>query len=85
VGNYIFGDLNTGSTAPDGSLFAAVQQSDGTWTMRRLSISGTANNRLGRFLKGIEQDAQGELYLLLSQNIGPSGTGGEVVKISPGQ
>jgi glucose/arabinose dehydrogenase len=83
VGNYIFGDLSTIFTTPDGSLFAASQQSDGTWVQRQLSISGTSNNRLGRFLKGIGQDAQGELYLLDSQIIGPNGTTGEVVKIVP--
>lgn len=84
-GNYIFGDLSTSPIIPDGSVFAATQQTDGTWTSRQIGFSGTNNNRLGRFLKGFAQDQQGELYLLTSGTVGPSGATGEVLKIVPAQ
>jgi uncharacterized protein (TIGR03118 family) len=37
---------------------------------------------LGLFLKGFGQDAAGELYVMGSTNIGPSGTGGKILKIA---
>lgn len=85
AGQYFFGDLSTSFLSPDGSLFAATQGSDGTWTFRQLSVAGTSNGRLGRYLKGIGQDTQGELYLLVSTVLGPTGSGGEVMKIVSGQ
>jgi glucose/arabinose dehydrogenase len=83
AGNYVFGDLSTSFLSPDGSVFAATQQTDGTWTFRQLQVAGTANNRLGLFLKGFAQDDQGELYLLASQILGPTGTTGQVLRIVP--
>jgi glucose/arabinose dehydrogenase len=85
AGNYIFGDLSTVGNSPDGSLFAAIPQSNGTWVFRQLNISGGTNNRLGRFVTGIGQDTQGELYLMVSRNISLTGTAGEVLKIISGQ
>lgn len=46
-------------------------------------IIGTNDRPLGMYLKGFGQDAAGELYVLGSTNIGPSGTAGQVLKIVP--
>jgi hypothetical protein len=37
---------------------------------------------LNRWLLGFGQDAQGELYLLVTNSLGPSGSTGEIFKIS---
>jgi len=40
---------------------------------------------LGSFLKGFGEDDAGEIYVLIDSNIGPSGTGGKVLKIVQAQ
>jgi hypothetical protein len=42
---------------------------------------GEPNPLLGSFLKGFGQDDSDELYIMIDSNIGPSGTGGTVLKI----
>jgi hypothetical protein len=37
----------------------------------------------GRYLKGFGEDANGELYVLASTNLGPSGTSGVVYALVP--
>jgi glucose/arabinose dehydrogenase len=82
-GDYVFGDYSRGFDAPDGQLFAAAENSDGTWVMRVLSIAGNADGRLGSFVLGFGQDDGGEMYVLTTQVIGPSGTTGRVYRIVP--
>lgn len=80
-GDYIFGDYSRGFMAPDGSLFAARLGPDGNWHRRELTIAGQPNGRLGRFLLACGRDAEGELYVLTSQVLGPTGTTGAVHRI----
>lgn len=72
-GKYVTGDL--AGTNNQGRLFYF----DGT-QLSEFQI-GTNGRPLGLFLKGFGQDAAGELYVLGSTNIGPSGTAGMVLKI----
>lgn len=72
---YIFGDL-FGSTG-SGRLFYTFL-SNGVIHEFRM---GEQNPLLGSFLKGFGQDDSGELYVTIDSNIGPSGTGGKVLKI----
>lgn len=81
-GQYIFGDLSTIFSTPDGSLFAASENDNGSWTYRPLKIAGQATTRMDRFILGFGQDQDGEIYILTSQNIGPSGNTGQVYKIT---
>jgi hypothetical protein len=73
-GKYVFADLGT---AILGRLFYL----DGT-NINEFTI-GAADRPVGIFIKGFGQDANGELYVLGSTNIGPSGAGGKVLKITP--
>ena len=73
-GKYVFGDLGKPETGT-GRLFFL----DGT-EIKELII-GTDDRPLGFFLKGFGQDAAGNLYVLGSTNLGPSGTAGQVLKI----
>ena len=82
-GQYIFGDFSTDFGDPDGSLFAATQDQNGAWTRRQLSVVGNNGGRLNQYLFGFGQDAEGEVYVLASDNAGPTGTGGVVYKIAP--
>ena len=43
---------------------------------------GAQNPLVGSFLKGFGRDDAGEVYVLIDSSIGPSGTGGKVLKIT---
>jgi hypothetical protein len=79
TGKYVFGDFSTSFGAPDGRLFFADLD---TGLIQELTI-GLNDRRLGLFVKGFGQDANGELYLLGSTALGPDGTTGVVLEIVP--
>ena len=72
---YIFGDLfgTTGSAR----LFFTYLANGVIYEFQM----GNPNPLAGSFLKGFGQDDAGELYVMIDTNIGPSGTGGQVLKI----
>jgi plastocyanin len=74
-GKYVFGDLASGS---NGRFFYADLTSG---VIQELRL-GALDTPLGLFLKGFGRDATGELYALADSNIGPSGTGGKVLKLT---
>jgi glucose/arabinose dehydrogenase len=77
---YIYGGATGPSlAAPEGRLFASRPRQRGLWTIRELLINGT--DRLGYFVKGFGQDRHGEVYVMASKILGPSGTTGTVFKI----
>jgi hypothetical protein len=80
-GMYVFGGFGSSFTLPSGRLWAAQIQSSGLWTMQELLINGT--QPLGSYVKGFGQDRAGEVYVMVSQALGPSGTGGRVLKLVP--
>lgn len=82
-GTYVFGDYSAAPSEPMGKLFAATRPADGEglWDMRELSIAGRMDGALGAFLLGFGQDNSGEIYVLLSQQPGPTGTTGEVYRV----
>jgi hypothetical protein len=82
-GYYVFGDWSTSFTKADGSLFIAIEDGTGSWQVAETAVKGSPGlgRRLNRFLLSFGQDASGELYLLTSRSLGPSGSTGEVYKI----
>ncbi|MFL6595188.1 MAG: PQQ-dependent sugar dehydrogenase [Chthoniobacterales bacterium] len=70
-GAYVFGELN-------GRLFY-TSLADGVIRELRLGMNDAA---LGANVKGMGQDNRGEVYALVDSNIGPSGTGGRVLKLT---
>lgn len=82
-GQYIFGDYGTTFESPSGRLFAGIENAAGAWTMRNLPVAGDESGAIGSFLLGFGQDLDGELYILTSQVVGPTGTTGRVLKIVP--
>ncbi|MEP0845683.1 MAG: PQQ-dependent sugar dehydrogenase [Phycisphaerae bacterium] len=85
IGEYVFGDWSTNFAAPDGTLFAASENAGGDWTLRELKVSGASDGRLGRFILSFGQDADGELYVLTSENFGPIETTGVVFRVAPAE
>jgi glucose/arabinose dehydrogenase len=80
-GMYVFGGFGSDFASPSGRIFAATPQSSGLWTMHELLINGT--QPLGSFVKGFGQDRSGEVYVMATQNGGPAGTTGRVLRIRP--
>jgi len=78
-GKYIFGDFSRSFVLPDGRLFwldARRAQSD----IFEFQL-GEFNLPLDRYLKGFGEDEEGEVYVLTSVDLGPSGVSGEVWKL----
>ncbi|MCP5524423.1 MAG: CHRD domain-containing protein [Verrucomicrobiales bacterium] len=77
AGRYVFGDWGSFGS-PSGRLFYLSPENE----VREFQI-GLSARPLGLWLKGIGQDAAGELYLLGSQSLGPAGMTGRMLKVVP--
>ena len=75
TGKYVFGDLL--GPLGSGRLFF-TDLTDGTIFEFQLRDPSPLT---GAFLKGFGRDDMDELYVLIDTNIGPSGTGGTVLKV----
>lgn len=78
-GDYIFGEWSQ-SAEPDGALFLAKRRA-GLWKMEQFQINRNPDKRLGHFVLGFGQDLSGEIYVLTTDNTGPSGATGKVYKM----
>lgn len=79
TGLYLFGDFSTAFAAADGQVFY-LDPTQPTVQMFRLRL-GAANLPLGKYLKGMGRDDQGEVYFLTSTILGPTGTTGQVLRV----
>lgn len=79
-GRYIFADWR----AHSGTLFMAIPTWNDRerWAMEPLVLS--ENLLQGVFVLGLGKDAEGELYVLTSDGVAPTSTGGQVFKLVPG-
>lgn len=77
VGHYVFGDWGSFGS-PSGRLFYL----DDTNGVNELRL-GTEDRALNLWIRGFGQDADGELYLMGSRWLGPSGNTGRILKIVP--
>ncbi len=88
AGTYVFGDLSKtidfsqfpSVTGDGGRLFYLVESSPGVFEVREFMIGLDDRGLGGPFLKGFGEDVDGELYVLLSESVGPGDTG-SVLKI----
>jgi len=80
-GLYGFGSAAT-RTLPGGSgrLFASLMDGVPLWTMHELRVHGS--DPIGYFVKGFGIDRDGEVYVMASKILGPSGTTGTVLKLA---
>ena len=87
TGKYVFGDFSLGFASPNGRLFYADLVSG---VIEEFTIGFDAR-QLGLYVNGIGQDADGELYVLATRDLGPlindqqlgliASTGGSILKI----
>ena len=80
VGKYVFGDFSASFAAPGGRLYYLVEPVPGSFAIQEFHL-GAADLPYGKFLKGIGEDANGEIYLCASTRLGPSGTAGVVERL----
>jgi glucose/arabinose dehydrogenase len=81
-GRSLFGDWSEGfGGPPSGKLFVAKPRKRGLWQMEQLRITTSATGELGHRVLGFGQDGAGELYVLTTDNVGPSGATGKVFKL----
>ena len=76
-GTYVFGDWSSSFYPPSGSLFYLEEREPGRWERFPLEPASAFN----RYLLGFAQDENGELYVLSSTSLGPTGTSGDVRRI----
>jgi glucose/arabinose dehydrogenase len=83
-GRYVYGDWSTGFGVPDGLLFISrPRRDDQLWQIQPILLQGRPDRRLGHYLLGFGQDAAGEIYVLTSDNTGPTGNTGRVYRLAP--
>lgn len=81
-GQYVFGQWSAAFDHGDGSLFVATPSTgDALWTFQDLTVATTDSGRLDAFLLSFGQDADGELYVLVTDSLGPSGNTGRVYRL----
>lgn len=81
TGKLVFGDFASGFLSPSGRVYYADTEGPNAFQRRQffLAPSGQA---LGRFVKGMGEDENGELYVCTSMALAPTGTSGEVLRFS---
>ncbi|MBD0332465.1 MAG: hypothetical protein ICV66_07400, partial [Chitinophagaceae bacterium] len=75
-----FGNFSREEDAPEGEIYVSNPGGPGLWSYTKLPIEGFQES-LENFLKGFGQDLDGEVYVLVSKNLGPSGNTGKVYKL----
>jgi hypothetical protein len=79
-GKYLFANFSSSFTSAKGELYVTNPAGTGLWAYQKLPLKSFPDN-LGNFVKGFGQDLSGELYVLGSAMLGPSGTAGKVFKL----
>jgi glucose/arabinose dehydrogenase len=85
-GQYIFGAFTTEELdeGPAGVIFTALPSgSAGLWPTKSLEIQGLEDGELDHFILGFGQDLDGEVYVLTTDNAGPTGNTGKVFRLAP--
>jgi glucose/arabinose dehydrogenase/plastocyanin len=84
-GRYIFAEWNRADAEGDGIIFIATPPEDNVteemWEFTELEV--VPNQTVGAYILAIGQDADRELYVLTTQNRGPTGETGRVYKLIP--
>lgn len=82
-GKMLFADYASIRFLPTGVLYAATPEPEGLWPVERVAVTASSDQPadLDRFVLGVYQDLDGDIYLMTSQQGGPSGTTGQVFAI----
>jgi glucose/arabinose dehydrogenase len=79
-GKYIFGNFSSEEDEAAGEIYASNPGGPGLWSYEKLSLKSYGED-IDNFIKGFGQDASGEIYVLASTELGPSGNTGKVFKL----
>jgi len=79
-GKYIFGSFAQGDGAPSAEIFISTPAGQSDWGFEKINLTSHPDN-IGYYLKGFGQDNNGEVYLTVTSNAGPSGATGKVLKL----
>jgi glucose/arabinose dehydrogenase len=83
-GRFVFGDWSSSFLRPAGAVLVAIEDTGGAWSFEEAAIvrEGAQGPGLDLFLLSFGEDESGELYLLTSRSLGPTGNSDEVYKIT---
>jgi glucose/arabinose dehydrogenase len=82
-GQYVFGTFSQSASTADGELFVAQPRGgNGLWDFTEIELASHPSD-IGYYLKGFGQDNEGEIYLTVSEMLGPQGTSGRLLKLVP--
>lgn len=79
-GKYIFANFSTSAASPTGELYASNPNGAGLWRYDLLRLKSFGMNT-GHYIKGFGQDDDGEIYVLGTTVLGPTGNTGKVFKL----
>jgi glucose/arabinose dehydrogenase len=79
-GKYIFGNFSTSAGEPSGEVYVTTKEGSGLWSFEEVSLKSFPND-INHYLKGFGQDSKGEIYVLASTMLGPSGNTGKIYKL----
>jgi hypothetical protein len=79
-GAYVFGDFSTSFSEADGHLYYLAETRSNLWERFAFNLA-PSNAPFGEYVKGFGVDAQGELYVLSSTTLGPSGTNATLYRL----
>ena len=91
-GKYFFGTFSRGERHTDhgevhlpGRIFVATRQDAEDWPFAELVLTNRPEGELGHLLLSFGQDQEGEVYVLVAGEAGPTGNTGRVYKLTPSQ
>jgi glucose/arabinose dehydrogenase len=79
AGSYVFGDFSTGFFTPDGKIYYLEETRPGIW--ERFEFGLPEDAPLQRYIKGFGEGPDGEIYMLSTTNLGPSGISGDIRRL----
>jgi glucose/arabinose dehydrogenase len=79
-GKYVFANATASFTTLSGEVYVSQPKDKGSWGYEKLSFKSFPDH-IGHVIKGFGQDNSGEVYVLASGILGPTGNAGKVFKI----
>ncbi|MBL7697401.1 MAG: PQQ-dependent sugar dehydrogenase [Chitinophagaceae bacterium] len=80
-GKYVFGSFSAAEGAAQGQIFVSRGGFErGLWSYEKLNLKSFGEH-LGQYVKGFGQDLSGEMYVLTTVEVGPTGNTGKIYKL----
>jgi glucose/arabinose dehydrogenase len=80
-GKFIFADWSNDFDTGNGTLLAATPSAEGLWNWGEIVVAESPSGRVDRFILSVGTDDEGEIYLLTSDEGGPTGNTGKIFKL----